>query len=128
MHCQLRSADRMLFDGDAVMVVAKSALGEFAVMERHAPLLAVLETGAVRVKTGDGEEAFAVGGGLLRVQENRVTVLADEAVSAREVDLACVASRLDELEQELARSRDKEPLLREQAYLRAQKRAKEHHA
>ena len=127
MHCQLRSVDRTLFDGDAVMVVARSALGEFAVMDRHAPLLAVLETSAVRVKTGDAEEAFAVRGGLLRVERNRVTLLVDEAIPGREVDLEAVASRLDAVEAALGEARDDPRLLRERAYLRAQRRAGERH-
>jgi F-type H+-transporting ATPase subunit epsilon len=128
MHCQIHSSDRTLFDGETVMVVARSALGDFAVMARHAPLVAVLAPGPVRVKTSQGETAFAVRGGLLRVLENRVTVLAEAAIPAAEIDIAALASRMEEVENALMQADEKEELLRELAYLRAQRRVTEHHA
>jgi len=127
MRCQVRTSDRTLFDGDAVMVVARSALGDFAVMARHAPLLAVLDAGPLRVKTDREELLFAVRGGLLRVLEDRVMVLAEAAIPADEVDLASLEVRMAETESALALTLKKQDLLRERAYLRAQKRTKERH-
>lgn len=128
MHCQLVSSERTLFDGDAVMVVARSRQGEFAIMAHHAPLLAVLDASLLRVKTHQGEAAFAVRGGLLRVLENTVSVLADAAVPGAEVDLANVEAGIAEAERALPEAKEKEDILRQLAYLRAQRRAKERHA
>jgi F-type H+-transporting ATPase subunit epsilon len=91
MHCQIRSADRTFFDGEATMVVARSTRGEFAVMDDHAPLLAALRSGPLRVKTPDGERVFACFGGTLRVAADAaVTVLVEDAVPAEEIDIASI--------------------------------------
>lgn len=128
MHCQVRSAERTLFDGDAVMVMAHGARGDFAVMARHAPLLAALDPGPLRIKTSTGERVFVLHGGLLHVRENRVAVLAYTAVAAAEVDLPTVKARIPKIEALLAQTEEKASLLRELAYLRAQERARERHA
>jgi F-type H+-transporting ATPase subunit epsilon len=91
MHCQVRSADRTLFDGEATMVVARSASGEFAVMDGHAPLLASLRSGPLRVKTSEGARVFACFGGSLRVSDGgEVTVLVEDAVPLEEIDLTAL--------------------------------------
>lgn len=91
MQCQIRSADRMFFDGEATMVVARSTRGEFAVMDDHAPLLATLRSGPLRVKTTDTERVFACFGGTLHVSADAaVTVLVEDAVAAEEIDAASI--------------------------------------
>lgn len=91
MHCQIRSADRTFFDGEATMVVARSTRGEFAVMDDHAPLLATLRSGPLRVKTSDSERVFACFGGTLHVSADAaVTVLVEDAVAAEEIDLTFI--------------------------------------
>jgi len=82
MHCQLQSPERMLFDGEAKIVVAHSPEGEFAVMNGHAPLLA---------------HVFALSGGVLQVTKDGVTILAHEAIPSGEIDLAAVSARREEL-------------------------------
>ena len=67
MHCQVRSAERTFFDGEATMVVARSGRGEFAVMDGHAPLLASLADAPLRIKAGGDEVVLACYGGALRV-------------------------------------------------------------
>jgi len=89
MQCQVRSPDRTLYDGEATMVVARSTRGEFAVMDDHAPLLATIRSGPLRVKTPQEERVFACFGGSLRVsEEGAVTVLVEHAVPLEEIDLA----------------------------------------
>jgi F-type H+-transporting ATPase subunit epsilon len=91
MQCQIRSADRTFFDGEATMVVARSTRGEFAVMDDHAPLLATLRSGPLRVKTPDSERVFACFGGTLHVSADAtVTVLVEDAVAAEDIDLASI--------------------------------------
>ncbi len=127
MHCQLRSAERALFDGEATMVVAHSPKGEFAVMEGHAPLLAILDNAPLRIKTEKGEHAFALLTGLLRVSKEGVMILAQEATPSEEIDLFAVRQRLTKIEQELPITQEKDELLRELAALRTQERVKERH-
>jgi len=127
MHCQLRSAERALFDGEATMIVAHSPKGEFAVMEGHAPLLAILDNAPLRIKTEKGEHAFALLTGLLRVSKEGVMILAQEAIPSEEIDLFAVRQRLTKVEQELPITQEKDELLRELAALRTKERVKERH-
>ena len=94
MHCELRSADRVFFDGDASMVVARSPRGEFAIMNGHAPLLAVLDRGPVRIHTKDGVRVFACHPGTLRVSADRAALLVESAVPLEEIELSDVEARL----------------------------------
>lgn len=97
MHCEIRTPERTLFEGDATMIVASSPRGEFAIMADHAPLLASLGQGPVRVQTEEGERTFACLGGTLRVAESTVTILAEAAVPVEEIDLAAVREQLAQL-------------------------------
>jgi F-type H+-transporting ATPase subunit epsilon len=83
------SAEGELFSGPAAEVFAPAKEGDVGIYPRHAPLLTLLKPGEVRVKTSDGEEHhFFVGGGALEVQPNKVTVLADTALRAKDIDEA----------------------------------------
>lgn len=89
------SAEGEIFSGPASMVFLPASEGEIGVTPRHAPLLTLLKPGEVRVQTADGaEHSFYVGGGALEVQPNKVTVLADTAARASDLDeAAAVAAR-----------------------------------
>jgi len=128
MHCQLRSAERLLFEGEVTMVVAHSPTGEFAVMADHAPFLAELDAGPLRIKTEEREFAFALLTGLLRVTEQGVTILAREAIPAKEIDLSAVRKRREEIEKALATNSKTEALRLQLACLKAQERVGERHA
>jgi len=83
------SAEGELFSGAASEVFAPASQGDLGILPRHAPLLTLLRPGEVRVRTPDGEQHhFFVGGGALEVQPSRVTVLADTALRARDIDEA----------------------------------------
>jgi F-type H+-transporting ATPase subunit epsilon len=83
------SAEGELYSGAASEVVAPASQGDLGILPRHAPLLTLLRPGEVRVRTPGGEEHhFFVGGGALEVQPSRVTVLADTALRARDIDEA----------------------------------------
>ena len=97
MHCALRTADRTYFDGEASMIVARSPRGEFAIMHGHAPLLAVLDPGPIRVHTPEGTRVFACRRGTLRTAGDRVTVLVESAVPLEEIDLSEVETRRRQL-------------------------------
>ena len=104
MHCQLRSADRTFFDGDASMVVAQSPHGEFAIMDGHAPLLAVLDRGPVRIHTDGETRIFACRHGTLRTTGDRVRLLVESAVPVEEIDLSDVEAQMTQLAENDARA------------------------
>jgi F-type H+-transporting ATPase subunit epsilon len=88
IHVEIVSAEGAIFSGDATMVFAPGKMGELGIAPRHAPLLTHLSPGPVRVQTESGEQFFYVTGGILEVQPHLVTVLADSALHADELDEA----------------------------------------
>ena len=89
IHVDIVSAEGEIFSGAATMVFAPASQGEIGIAPRHAPLLTMLKPGEVRVQTPDGEEHyFYVGGGAIEVQPHLVTVLADTALRAKDIDEA----------------------------------------
>ncbi len=88
MHVDIVSAEKEIFSGTAEMVFAPTVSGEIGVLPRHTQLIARMKPGEVRVRTGQEELHFYVSGGLLEVQPHVVTVLADTAVRAKDLDEA----------------------------------------
>jgi F-type H+-transporting ATPase subunit epsilon len=90
LHVDIVSAEQAIFSGEAEMVVAPGEAGELGIMPQHAPLLVRIKPGTVRVIPGDGgeEEVIYVSGGMMEVQPDRVTVLADTSVRAHDLDEA----------------------------------------
>ena len=89
IHIDIVSAEGELHSGEATMIFAPASGGEIGIAPRHAPLLTTLKAGEVRVQDANGEEhVFWVGGGALEVQPHKVTVLADTAARAKDLDEA----------------------------------------
>jgi F-type H+-transporting ATPase subunit epsilon len=102
IHVDIVSAEGEIFSGPATMVFAPASQGDVGIAPRHAPLLSLLKAGEVRVKTPDGEEQhFFVGGGALEVQPSKVTVLADTALRARDIDEAAALAAKQRAEEAL---------------------------
>jgi F-type H+-transporting ATPase subunit epsilon len=102
IRCDIVSAHEEIYSGDAAMIFATGLVGELGISPRHAPLITQLKAGPVRVLQPDGEEAFFfVGGGILEVQPHIVTVLADTAVRADDLDKAAAVRAKEEAEREL---------------------------
>lgn len=88
-HIDVVSAESEIFSGSAIMVYAPAEMGEVGIAPRHAPMLARLKPGEVRVVAQDGEEQrIYVSGGILEVQPHVVTILADTATRAADLDEA----------------------------------------
>jgi F-type H+-transporting ATPase subunit epsilon len=103
VHCDIVSAEESLFSGLIEMVVATGSLGELGVTAGHAPLLSDLKPGPVRlVKQNGEEEIYYLSGGYLEVQPNMVSILADTAVRADDIDEAAAAEALKDAEQAIA--------------------------
>jgi len=103
IQCDIVSAQEEIFSGEASMIFATGTVGELGISPRHAPLITQLKPGPVRVQQPDGEEAFFfVGGGILEVMPHLVTVLADTAVRADDLDEAAAVRAKEEAERELA--------------------------
>lgn len=89
VHCDIVSAEENLFSGLVQMVVAAGEMGDLGIIRGHAPLLTALKPGPIRVIKQDGnEEVIYVSGGYLEVQPNGISVLADTAVRAGDLDEA----------------------------------------
>ncbi len=87
IRVEIVSAEGAIFSGEAAMVFAPATMGEIGIAPRHAPLLTDLKPGEVRVQNSDGEEQrFYVTGGILEVQPYLVTVLANSALRADQLD------------------------------------------
>ena len=88
MQLEIITAERVLFDGEVDAVVAPGSEGELGILPHHAPLMTMLQAGELRYRIGDEETYFALSGGFMEVTSNRVTVLADAAERADEIDEA----------------------------------------
>jgi F-type H+-transporting ATPase subunit epsilon len=103
LHVDIVSAEAEIFSGTATMVFAPAEMGEVGIAPRHAPLVTRLKPGEVRVQTQEGEEkSFFVSGGLLEVQPHIITVLADTAIRAADLDEAQAVEARDRAEKMLA--------------------------
>ena len=93
LHVDVVSAEESIFSGEATFVALPGEMGELGIFPRHAPLITRIKPGAVRIRRADtGEEEFVfVAGGILEVQPNVVTVLADTAIRAKDLDEARAA-------------------------------------
>jgi F-type H+-transporting ATPase subunit epsilon len=87
VHVQVVSPERMLYDGEAEMVVARTEEGDIAFLPGHAPFLGALGTAVVRVVKADGEEQVAVHEGFVEVGNDRVIVLSDVAELPDQIDV-----------------------------------------
>jgi len=88
MHVEVVTAERELYSGEADVVIAPGSEGELGILPRHAALLTTLKVGQLLIRLGGAEESLFVSGGFLEVSNNSVTVLAETAERAEEIDQA----------------------------------------
>lgn len=116
LHVDIVSAEGSIHSGAATMVFAPAQMGEVGIAPRHAPLLTRLRPGQVRVQDEAGEESqYFVSGGILEVQPHLVTVLADSAERAHDIDEAAAEAAKQRAQEALDQAHDKVDLARAQA-------------
>jgi F-type H+-transporting ATPase subunit epsilon len=88
IRCEIVSQDRMVFEGDADIVLAPGEAGVMGILPHHAPLLSTLRYGVLTVRYQGDEEHFTIAGGVIEVQPDLVTILADAAENVKEIDVS----------------------------------------
>ena len=87
IRCEIVSQDRQVFSGDADMVIVPGTQGEMGILPNHAPLLSTLKFGVLRVRLRNQEQIFTIAGGVIEVQPDLITVMADSAENVQEIDI-----------------------------------------
>ena len=121
IHVDVVSAEEQIFSGEAEFVVLPGVDGELGIYPRHTPLLTAIKPGAVRIKLpGQAEDELVfVQGGFLEVQPTRVTVLADTAIRAKDLDEAAALKAKHDAEEAMAHKASKEEVAAAEASLSA---------
>ena len=109
LHVDVVSAEESIYSGEAEFVVLPGEAGELGIYPKHTPLITRIKPGSVRIKPAGGgpEELVFVAGGILEVQPQIVTVLADTAIRGRDLDEAKAAEAIRQAEEAKARATDK---------------------
>ncbi len=103
MHCDIVSAEREIFSGTVTMVSVTGSIGELGILPGHAPLLTGIRPGPVQLRLESGEEeVFFASGGFLEVQPGVVTILADTAARAEDLDEAAAVEAREAAERALS--------------------------
>lgn len=102
IQCEIVSAEEAIFSGEVEMIIATGLAGDLGVSAGHSPLLTGLKPGPVRVISGEDEQIFYVSGGFLEVQPNVVSILADTAIRADDLDEVAAAEAQKRAEHDMA--------------------------
>jgi len=103
--CEIVTPERIVYKNEVRLVVAMTTTGEVGILPLHAPLVSTLAPGEIRLQYGDSAsewETFAVSGGYIQVHEDKVLVLADDAVSVSQIDAARARESMALIEERLA--------------------------
>jgi F-type H+-transporting ATPase subunit epsilon len=118
IHVDIVSPEGQLYTGEANMVFAPAVEGDIGIAPRHSPLLTTLRAGEVRVQVqGEEEHTFWIGGGALEIQPHVVSILADTAARAKDLDEAKAQEAKNQAEAALRDSKDKVDIAKAQAEL-----------
>ena len=112
IHVDVVSAEESLYSGEALFVALPGEAGELGIYPQHTPLITRIKPGTVRIKPADGgeEEMIFVAGGILEVQPNLITVLADTAIRGHDLDEAKAAEAIKRAEEARSKAQDKQEI------------------
>ena len=102
LFCRVITPEKVIYDGEADLVVARIADGDIGVMVDHAPTVSTVEPAAVRITQDDERSIFATSDGFFKVSENLVQILVEEAMLPDEIDVDEAENRIEEAERELS--------------------------
>jgi F-type H+-transporting ATPase subunit epsilon len=109
MQVELVSPERILFSGEAQMVILRAASGDIAFLDNHAPFLGAVDIGVVRIlRDGQPDERAAVHGGFVEVRDSRVIILSDVAELASQIDVNRAREAKDRAEAQIRTEHDAE--------------------
>jgi len=119
IHIDVVSAEESIYSGEAEFVVLPGEVGELGIYPRHTPLITRIKAGAVRIKPAGGgeEELIFVAGGILEVQPQVITVLADTAIRGADLDEAKANEALQRAEEARRSAKDKQEIATVEAEL-----------
>lgn len=109
IRCEIVSQDRIVYQGDADIVVLPGVEGVMGILPHHAPVLTVLQFGVITVRSKNEELFFTVAGGVAEVQPDQVTILADAAENIEEIDLERAQHARERAEEALERELTMDP-------------------
>ena len=120
IRCEIVSQDRTVFQGAVDIVILPGVAGEMGILPHHAPVLATLKYGVIKVRHHGKEDFFTVAGGIAEVQPTIVTILADAAENVEEIDVTRAQAAKKRAEEALAslKPEDHDAYLRMEAALR----------
>jgi F-type H+-transporting ATPase subunit epsilon len=108
LFCRVITPERVIYDGEVDMVIARIADGDIGVLVDHQPLVSTVEIGTVRINQDDERYVYATSDGFFKVSENLVQILVEEAVSPDEIDVDAAESRVEQAENELSEVSDED--------------------
>jgi len=108
LFCRVITPEKVIYDGEADMVIVRIADGDIGVLVDHQPLVSTVEIGAVRINQDDEKYVYATSDGFFKVSENLVQILIEEAVPPDEIDVDAAESRVEQAENELSEVSDED--------------------
>jgi F-type H+-transporting ATPase subunit epsilon len=125
LFCRVITPEKVIYDGEADMVVARIADGDIGVKRDHAPVVSTVEPREVRIYQDDEKYVFATSDGFFKVSENLVQILVEEAMPPDEIDVDEAESRVEEAENELSELSDDEESERQRAEIERRRQVAE---
>ena len=125
LFCRVITPEKVIYDGEADLVVARIADGDIGVMVDHAPVVSMVEIGAVRITQDDQRYVFATSDGFFKVSENLVQILVEEAAAPDEINVDEAESRVEKAENELSELSEDEESERQRAEIERRRQTAE---
>jgi len=125
LFCRLITPQKVIYDGEADLVVVRIADGDIGVMRDHAPIVSTVEPREVRITQDDERYVFATSDGFFKMSENLVQILVEEAIPPDEIDVEEAESRVEKAENELSEVSDEEDGERQRAEIERRRQVAE---
>ena len=125
LFCRVITPEKVIYDGEADLVVARIADGDIGVKRDHAPVVSTVEPREVRIYQDDEKYVFATSDGFFKVSENLVQILVEEAMPPEEIDVDEAESRVENAENELSELSDDEESERQRAEIERRRQVAE---